>query len=168
MYEYKAVPAPARAVKVRGLKTTEARFAHALTLALNEEAYEGWEYLRSESLPCSERRGLTGTRTTTQTVLIFRRRLETMAPSEALAEDVYAGAEPKWQTGPEIHELAESAELRGTPASGSRAEHRPARSEPVFRPGAISRDAGLRTAPPLRGGHASDQARRDAPDDSER
>ena len=77
MYEYKVIPAPARAEKVRGLKTTAERFAHVLTLAINAEADEGWEFVRTETLPCEERKGLMGgTRRSTETVMIFRRPLD--------------------------------------------------------------------------------------------
>ena len=40
---------------------------------LNEMAAEGWEYVRAETLPCDERKGLTGTQTTYQNILIFKR-----------------------------------------------------------------------------------------------
>ncbi|MEI4470883.1 DUF4177 domain-containing protein [Frigidibacter sp. MR17.24] len=72
-YEYKVVPAPARGEKVRGLKTTADRFAHVLTELMNTEAAQGWEYVRSDTLPCEERTGLTGRTTTYQNLLTFRR-----------------------------------------------------------------------------------------------
>lgn len=121
MYEYKVVPAPVRAVKVRGLKTTADRFAHLLSETMNALAAEGWEYQRAEALPCEERRGLTGTRTTTQTVMIFRRALA--AP---------AAAEPPLRL------------------EGFAPEAPPVRAEPVFRPGALLRGEGERRFPPLR------------------
>jgi hypothetical protein len=73
MYEYKVIPAPARVQKVKGLKTTQERFAHLVAELLNQHGADGWEYLRAESLPCEERKGLTGLRSSTQTVLILRR-----------------------------------------------------------------------------------------------
>jgi len=73
MYDYKVIPAPARAQKLKGLKTTPERFAHLLSETLNQWAAEGWEFLRAETLPCDERKGLTGWRTTTQSVLVLRR-----------------------------------------------------------------------------------------------
>lgn len=81
-FEYKAVPAPNTGTKAKGVKTTEDRFALSVTEALNEMAEEGWEYVRSETLPCTERKGLTGSQQSYQNVLIFRR-LE----SEALPLD---------------------------------------------------------------------------------
>ncbi len=72
-FEYKAVPAPNTGTKARGVKTTEDRFALSMTETLNEMAAEGWEYVRAETLPCTERKGLTGTQQTYQNILIFRR-----------------------------------------------------------------------------------------------
>ncbi|AWD20911.1 DUF4177 domain-containing protein [Pseudogemmobacter blasticus] len=74
-FEYRVVPAPRRGEKARGVKTTEERFALALTTAMNEMAAEGWEYVRADALPCDERAGLTGTKTTVQNLLVFRRAL---------------------------------------------------------------------------------------------
>lgn len=88
-YEYKIIPAPMRGVKARGLKSNEDRFAYSLELAVNELAAKGWEYLRAETLPCEERRGLTGRVTTIhQSMLVFRRSLAT----EAVAVPVQAAA----------------------------------------------------------------------------
>lgn len=77
-FEYKAVPAPTTGTKAKGVKTTEDRFALSLTEALNEMAEDGWEYVRAETLPCTERKGLTGSQQTYQNILIFRR-IETAA-----------------------------------------------------------------------------------------
>ena len=72
-YEYKVIPAPKRGEKARGVKTTEDRFALALTHLMNDLGAEGWDYVRADALPCEERVGLTGTRTTFQNMLVFRR-----------------------------------------------------------------------------------------------
>ena len=72
-FEYKAIPAPNTGTKAKGVKSREDRFALSMTDALNEMASEGWEYVRAEMLPVEERKGLTGTQTTYQNVLIFRR-----------------------------------------------------------------------------------------------
>ena len=74
-YEYRVRPAPRTAPREKGVKTTEERFALTLTRLMNAEARDGWEFLRAESLPCEERRGLTGRTETTQTLLVFRRAL---------------------------------------------------------------------------------------------
>lgn len=74
-YEYKVIPAPKRGDRARGVKTTEDRFAHALTMVMNALGAEGWDYVRSDTLPCDERAGFTGTKTTFQNMLVFRRPL---------------------------------------------------------------------------------------------
>jgi hypothetical protein len=77
-FEYKVVPAPKRGEKARGAKTTEDRFALALTNLMNSLGAEGWEYVRSDALPCEERTGFTGTKTTCQNMLVFRRALRSL------------------------------------------------------------------------------------------
>ena len=72
-FEYKVVPAPRRGEKARGVKTTEERFALALTQLMNALGREGWDYVRADALPCDERVGLTGTKTSFQNMLVFRR-----------------------------------------------------------------------------------------------
>ena len=72
-YEYRAVPAPKKGKKAKGVRGAEARFAHALTDCMNDMAAEGWEYLRTDTLPSEERTGLTGRTTVFQNMLVFRR-----------------------------------------------------------------------------------------------
>lgn len=72
-FEYKVMPAPKRGEKARGVKTVEDRFALTLTQLMNTLGAEGWDYVRADTLPCEERVGLTGTKTTFQNVLVFRR-----------------------------------------------------------------------------------------------
>ena len=79
-FEYKAIPAPHQGTKARGVKSTGDRFALSMTELLNEMAAEGWEYVRAETLPCDERKGLTGTQTTYQNILIFRKLEASVAP----------------------------------------------------------------------------------------
>ena len=81
-FEYRVVPAPKKADRVKGAKTTPDRFAHALTQLMNEAGRDGWEYLRADTLPCEERVGLTGRTTTFQHMLVFCRPL---APVNVLA-----------------------------------------------------------------------------------
>ena len=75
-FEYAVVPAPKKGAKAKGAKTTDQRFAHALATLINEKAAEGWEYLRTDTLPSEERSGLTGKTTVFQNMLIFRRALD--------------------------------------------------------------------------------------------
>lgn len=91
-FEYRVVPAPKRGEKARGLKTTEDRFAQALTTLMNDMARQGWDYLRADTLPCEERTGLTGKATVFQNMLVFRRAL---APSVLPAEAVEAAQAPR-------------------------------------------------------------------------
>ena len=78
-YEYKIVPSPRKGEKSREAKTVQDRFALTLTLLMNRLGQEGWEYLRADALPCEERVGLTGSKTTFQSMLVFRRVLDAAA-----------------------------------------------------------------------------------------
>lgn len=73
MYEFKVVPAPSRGKRAKGVKGSEGRFAHALEEVMNDMAAEGWEFLRTETLPSEEKSGLTSTTTTFRSVMVFRR-----------------------------------------------------------------------------------------------
>ena len=80
-YDYKVVPAPKRAKKVRGVRSGDELFALTLTDAINEVARQGWEYVRVEHLPAEApggwfRSGAAGE----QTVLVFRRDRESLGP----------------------------------------------------------------------------------------
>lgn len=75
MYEYKVVPAPAKGVKAKGVKTGEARFALAIEQSINDLAAEGWEYQRTDVLPSEERQGLTGSATHWRNLMVFRREI---------------------------------------------------------------------------------------------
>lgn len=74
-YEYKVCAAPARGLKGKGLKTAEARFAHAVEGQINRLAAEGWQYQRTDILPSEERQGLTSSHTVYRTLMVFRRPL---------------------------------------------------------------------------------------------
>lgn len=73
IYEYKVVPAPTRGQKGKGVKGADGRFANALQGQMNALAAEGWQFLRSETLPNEERSGLTGSATTFRSVMVFQR-----------------------------------------------------------------------------------------------
>lgn len=72
-YEYKVVPAPKKGRSGKGVRGTEAKFANELMYLMNEMGAEGWEYVRSDTLPCEERQGLTSKTMTYQNILVFRR-----------------------------------------------------------------------------------------------
>ena len=78
-FEYKVVPSPRKGEKSREAKTVPDRFALTLTQLMNRMGLDGWEYLRADALPCDERVGLTGSKTTFQSVLVFRRVLDAAA-----------------------------------------------------------------------------------------
>ena len=125
-FEYKVIPAPKRGEKARGVKTTEERFALALTHLMNELGAEGWDYVRADALPCEERVGLTGTKTTFQNVLVFRRALgrveaepETRAPLRLTVEDAPM---PTPRLGPADTPLPGSAPAVGPAKGGLAAE----------------------------------------------
>lgn len=82
-YEFKVIPAPRRGEKQRGLKTTEERFAMALTMVMNDLGRDGWDYVRADTLPVDERAGFTGTKTSFHNMLVFRRVIETAVEAPA-------------------------------------------------------------------------------------
>ncbi|MBV1863019.1 MAG: DUF4177 domain-containing protein [Rhodobacteraceae bacterium] len=93
-FEYKAIAAPTRARKFKGVKGTAAQFAMVLSELMNEMASDGWEYLRSDSLPVDEKAGLLKARVETyHTMLIFRRAKSQPAEMAGLIED--HSAEPE-------------------------------------------------------------------------
>ena len=73
MYEYKVIPAPRKGRKARGIKGAEARFSFAIQEVMNDLGADGWEFLRSETLPSDERQGLTSSQTVFRSLLVFRR-----------------------------------------------------------------------------------------------
>lgn len=124
-FEYKVIPAPKRGEKARGVKSTEDRFAHALTSLMNELGADGWDYVRADALPCEERVGLTGTKTTFQNMLVFRRLLgqaeaEPRAPLRLTAEVAPPAATPR--LGPAETLTAGAAPAVGPARSGLAAE----------------------------------------------
>lgn len=89
-HEYKVIPAPRRGTKSREAKTNEDRFALTLSNVMNELGRDGWEYVRSETLPTEERAGFMKTRVVEQTMLIFRRVQDRPAALAATLTEVAA------------------------------------------------------------------------------
>lgn len=85
-FEYKVVPAPKTGLKAKGVKTSEERFANALQATMNMLGAEGWEYQRTDTLPCEERSGFTKRVTTFQNMLVFRRTVAVTTPAIAPME----------------------------------------------------------------------------------
>lgn len=145
-FVYKAVPAPTKGQKAKGVKSTEERYALAMTDLLNEMASDGWEYVRAEMLPCEERKGLTRTQTTYQNVLIFKRFMQAQRPMslEVSAEDAPAVAAPAQ---PIPHRRAFASEPRPVIDTAAPAP-RPV-SEPVTPRRVTSQSPDEGKAPPL-------------------
>jgi len=73
-FEYKTICAPRKALKVKGVKGSDNRYAHTLTDVINEQSADGWEYFRAESLPVDEKTSMMGkTSEKYLSLLIFRR-----------------------------------------------------------------------------------------------
>lgn len=121
-YEFRVVPAPERGLKAKGIKGAADRFAHALESVMNRMGAEGWDYVRADTLPATERSGLTSSHTVYRNMLVFRRPLEDErtdeAPDVAAPEPDAAAIAPEPEPAAETDlpaepELAESA---GPPA----------------------------------------------------
>ena len=85
-YQYKVVPAPKRGLKARGVSSNEDRFAHALEVVMNDLGAQGWDYVRTDTLPAEERQGLTGRVTVYQNMLVFRRVVEVVAEAARMVQ----------------------------------------------------------------------------------
>lgn len=72
-FEYKVIPAPVKGKKADGMRKAEEKFAYAIQEVMNEQAKDGWEFIRSETLPNTERTGITKRTTTERSLLVFRR-----------------------------------------------------------------------------------------------
>lgn len=114
VYEFKVVPAPTRGEKSRAAKTTPERFALALTNLMNELGRDGWDYIRADTLPVEERSGFTGTKTSFQHMLVFRRVLEKVIEQ---APPPMAAVETILLTGPRLG--AAEFPLGAAPALGA-------------------------------------------------
>lgn len=72
--EYKTVPAPRRVKKIKGIKGAEANLAKMVEEIISEQASSGWAYLRTDTFPMEERRGLFSSRETVMRgVMVFQR-----------------------------------------------------------------------------------------------
>lgn len=73
-YEFKVIPAPRKADKIKGVRDHDDRFAQTLTNVINELADDGWEYTRAEALPVDEKVGIMGkSAEKVLNLLVFRR-----------------------------------------------------------------------------------------------
>ena len=85
-FEYKTVAAPEKGKRLRGLTSASERVAAAFEEILDAEAVDGWEYLRTDLLPVTERAGwFSRPREMHRAVMVFRR--EVVSAAEAIEED---------------------------------------------------------------------------------
>lgn len=108
-FEYKTICAPRKALKIKGVKGTDNRYAQTLTDVINAQSADGWEYFRAESLPVDEKTGMMGkTEEKYLSLLIFRREnIETYEEpdfSPAVSEEV---PDPMKLQTPEVEDVAE-------------------------------------------------------------
>lgn len=83
-YSYKTVAAPRRARKTRGVRGPEALIAHAMAEIIEAEAANGWDYLRTDSLPVEEGGGMFSRAVTRwRAVMVFRRPTDAASRSHA-------------------------------------------------------------------------------------
>ena len=110
-HDYRVIPAPTRGEKAKGVKGAAEQFAHALTQTMNRMAAEGWEYLRAETLPCEERDGWFGRKTTQRHMLVFRQPAPTVPAAPAAPAPIvkFAPAAPA----PEAEGRAEALRTPG-------------------------------------------------------
>lgn len=127
-FEYKVVAAPVRGMKAKGVKTPEARFAYMLETVMNDYAAEGWEYVRADTLPATERAGLTSTQTVWRHVLVFRRDVseQDVATEEIIVKDQASDGTTSSDTSTEGE--TGSASRNGAEAARSEPEDKPAPS----------------------------------------
>jgi len=127
-YEYRVIPAPRTGLARKGLKKTPDKFANHLETVMNENAAEGWEFVRAETLPCEERVGIKSRVEKFQNMLVFRRaKPDAARANQSAPEAVIAAPAP----------AAEAPEVVVTPAPAAQdapAEDRtPPREAPVLR-----------------------------------
>lgn len=75
-YEYRIVPAPTRRMRFKGLTRKDDAFSLTLTEVMNDQAREGWEYVRADKL--AETRGMWPFRRQMpeKDLLVFRRTMK--------------------------------------------------------------------------------------------
>jgi len=88
-FEYKTVGAPEKGKRKRGLRSQSDRVAYAFGKLLKAEATSGWEYLRTDLLPVTERSGWFGRgHEMHRAVMVFRRPLSPVQPGSTLFHPV--------------------------------------------------------------------------------
>ena len=119
-FEYKAIGAPERAKRKRGLRSQSDRVAAAFEEVLRAEAVDGWEYLRTDLLPVTERTGwFRRGHEAHRAVMVFRRPLGRVSPVESEATPRRAPVAPPAATpvapAAPVRALAPEPELSADP-----------------------------------------------------
>jgi hypothetical protein len=98
-FEYKTVGAPEKGKRRKGARSQSDRAAAAFEDILKAEATGGWEYLRTDILPLTERRGwLGGSHEVHRAVMVFRRpldRAESFGPARREEGELQLRAVPR-------------------------------------------------------------------------
>ncbi|MEO0359895.1 MAG: hypothetical protein AAF322_02245 [Pseudomonadota bacterium] len=94
-YDYKAVAAPRRLKKRRGVRGTDALLAITIEETIQEQAAHGWDYVRADTFPVEDGGGFLSKATTEHcAVLIFRRHRSLVGAPAARGEPAYAAPQP--------------------------------------------------------------------------
>ena len=131
-YDYRVVPAPRRARKIKGVKAPDELFATTLAEAINEVARQGWEYVRTETLVAEAPGGWLRRGTSSDhTVMVFRRPREALGPRLAGVGPGLGGWACGRGAGERPHEAADRAiERVVVDRLQSTLRHQPARFDP--------------------------------------
>lgn len=125
-YDYKVIPAPKRAKKVKGISGSADLFALTLTEAINEVSRQGWEYYCSESLSISTPGGwFRPSVTEEQTVLVFRKPREHLSPRLAAAPIEAAEPRTRGAETPRPGVMRREPDFGGSDFGGSGPEEEP-------------------------------------------
>ena len=117
-YEYKVIPAPNKPKRAKGARSNEERFASTLMTAMNELGADGWEYVRSDTLPVDVRSGIASRSKEYMSVLVFKRVITDDADQvieEAPEEVISAPAPIVMDTENNAPELGSADELNEIP-----------------------------------------------------
>ena len=88
-FEYKTVGAPEKGKRQRGARSQSDRVVAAFDEVLQGEAVDGWEYLRTDLLPVTERSGwFSRGHEVHRAVMVFRRSLDRTQSKDAVLAPV--------------------------------------------------------------------------------
>jgi hypothetical protein len=108
-YEYMVIPAPTRGIKAKGAKTAEERFAIALETKMNKMSNDGWDYVRTDTLPSEQREGLMGKTIVYQNMMVFRRAKKAQRPVAPAPAPVVPAPPPR--PAPKVEPVQEAPDV---------------------------------------------------------